>query len=114
VLYNPDFINIAVNFYQNGLLYAPGDPAFVDLADRLDAQPPITVPAVTLDLEESVMLRPVNVSAAAKFFTGPRCHYRLTRVGENIPYEAPRTFVNAILQVARLGGGSGSGDCGEL
>ncbi|KAL2845088.1 Alpha/Beta hydrolase protein [Aspergillus pseudodeflectus] len=113
-LYNPDFVSIAVDFYRNRLLYSPGDPAFVDLADRLDAQPVITVPSVTLDPEESVVLKPANASASAKFFTGPRCHYQLPGIGENIPYEAPRTFVNAIRQVSKLGGESWSVDCGVL
>ncbi|EAW09017.1 alpha/beta hydrolase [Aspergillus clavatus NRRL 1] len=101
-LLNPDFVDIAVNFYRNRLLYAPGDPAFVDLADKLDHQPPITVPSVTLDPENSVVLTPNNGSATAKFFTGPRCHYQIPDVGENIPYQAPKTFANAIMEVSRL------------
>jgi pimeloyl-ACP methyl ester carboxylesterase len=101
-LLNPDFIAITVNFYRNRLLYAPGDPAFADLANKLDSQPPIKVPSVTLDPEDSVVLKAANSSAAAKFFTGPRCHHRLPNVGENIPYQAPETFANAIFQVSNL------------
>ncbi|KAL2815097.1 Alpha/Beta hydrolase protein [Aspergillus granulosus] len=111
-LYNPDFVEIAVNFYRNRLLYAPGDPAFVDLADQLDAQPPITVPAVTLDPEDSVVLKPANASASAKFFTGPRCHHILPGIGENIPYQAPQVFANAIFQVAGLD--NATGECGSI
>ncbi|KAL3462028.1 Alpha/Beta hydrolase protein [Aspergillus heterothallicus] len=111
-LYNPDYVDITVNFYRNRLLYAPGDPAFVDLADQLDTQPPITVPAVTLDPEESIVLKPANASASAKFFTGPRCHHRLRGIGENIPYEAPEVFANAIFQVSGLS--NGDVECGSL
>ncbi|KKK21429.1 putative alpha/beta fold family hydrolase [Aspergillus ochraceoroseus] len=101
-LYNPDFVDIAVDFYRNRLLYAPGDPAFIDLAHTLDSQPPIQVPAVTLDPKNSVVLTPTNGSSTAKFFTGPRCHYELPGIGENIPYQAPEIFAHAIMQVSRL------------
>ena len=101
-LFNPDFVDITVNFYRNRLLYAPGDPAFAKLAKKLDSQPPIKVPSVTLDPENSVVLKPANAPAAAKFFTGPRCHHRLPNVGENIPYQVPETFANAIFQVLHL------------
>ena len=103
-LLNPDFVDITVNFYRNRLLYAPGDPAFVTLANKLDSQPSITVPSVTLDPEDSVVLAPADANASAKFFAGPRCHHRLPHVGENIPYQAPEIFANAIIQVAGLNG----------
>ncbi|GFF59118.1 isoform 3 of bifunctional epoxide hydrolase 2 [Aspergillus udagawae] len=101
-LFNPDYVDIAVNFYRNRLLYAPGDPAFTDLANKLDHQPPITVPSVTLDPENSVVLTPTDGSATAKYFTGPRCHYLIPDVGENIPYQAPKAFARAIMEVSRL------------
>ncbi|KAJ5860684.1 uncharacterized protein N7529_007994 [Penicillium soppii] len=101
-LFNPDFVDITVNFYRNRLLYAPGDPSFAELANKLDNLPTITVPSVTLDPEDSIVLPPADASAAAKFFTGPRCHYRLPGVGENIPYQAPEIFANAIIQVSGL------------
>lgn len=101
-LFNPDFVDIAVNFYRNRLLYAPGDPAFADLANKLDDQPLIAVPSVTLDPENSVVLTPSNESATAKHFTGPRCHYLIPGVGENIPYQAPNAFARAIMEVSRL------------
>ncbi|CAI7637477.1 unnamed protein product [Penicillium bialowiezense] len=103
-LLNPDFVDITVNFYRNRLLYAPGDPAFAELANKLDSQPPITVPSVTLDPEDSIVLAPADANASAKFFKGPRCHYRLPNVGENIPYQGPEIFANAIMQVSRLRG----------
>lgn len=103
-LLNPDFVDITVNFYRNRLLYAPGDPAFAELANKLDSQPPVTVPSVTLDPEDSIVLAPVDATASAKFFKGPRCHYRLPNVGENIPHQAPGIFVNAVMQVSRMSG----------
>ncbi|KAL4862823.1 hypothetical protein BDV12DRAFT_202684 [Aspergillus spectabilis] len=100
--YNPDFVDISVNLYQNRLLFAQGDRAFVNLANTLDTQPVITIPSVALELENSAVLKPANASAAAKFFIGPRYHYQVPSVRENIPCEAPETFANAIFQVTQL------------
>ncbi|KAI7977419.1 hypothetical protein EIK77_004835 [Talaromyces pinophilus] len=99
---NPDYVDIVLNFYRNRLLYAPGDPAYADLAARLDAQPPISVRSVTFDPENSVVFPPTNGTATAKYFTGPRCHFELPGVGENVPYQAPETFANAIFAVDDL------------
>jgi pimeloyl-ACP methyl ester carboxylesterase len=101
-LYNPDFTTISVNFYRIRLLYAPGDPAYAQLADVLDSQPPISVPSVTLDPEFSVVFPPTNGSSTAKYFTGPRVHHIVPNTGENIPQQNPTAFVNAVIEVAGL------------
>ncbi|KAL7954120.1 alpha/beta-hydrolase [Trichoderma compactum] len=44
---------IATSFYRNRLLYAPGDPAYAQLADKLDSLPPIHAPSVTLDPDQA-------------------------------------------------------------
>jgi pimeloyl-ACP methyl ester carboxylesterase len=99
---NPDYVDIVLNFYRNRLLYAPGDPAYTDLAAQLDKQPPISVRSVTFDPQNSVVFPPTNGSATAKYFTGPRCHYILPHVAENVPYQAPETFAKAIFAVDGL------------
>jgi pimeloyl-ACP methyl ester carboxylesterase len=101
-LYNSDFTTISVNFYRIRLLYAPGDPAYAQLADVLDSQPLITVPSVTLDPEFSVVFPPTNGSSTAKYFTGPRVHHIVPDTGENIPQQNPTAFVNAVVEVAGL------------
>ena len=99
---NPDYVNIATNFYRNRLLYAPGDPAYADLANQLDKQPVIKVPSVTLDPDQAVVFPVTNGSTTAKYFTGPRVHHVVKGCGENIPLEQPQVFVNAVLEVAKL------------
>lgn len=99
---NPDYVDIVLNFYRNRLLYAPGDPGYTDLASRLDAQPAISVRSVTFDPENSVVFPPTNGSSTAKYFTGPRCHYILSNVAENVPYQAPETFASAVFAVNSL------------
>ncbi|KAK5997655.1 Epoxide hydrolase B [Cladobotryum mycophilum] len=101
--HNPDYVNIATNFYRNRLLYAPGDPAYAGLADRLDKLPVIKVPSVTLDPDQAIVFPATDGSATTKHFTGPRVHHIVKGCGENIPLEKPQVFVDAILEVARLG-----------
>ncbi|KAJ6443666.1 epoxide hydrolase [Purpureocillium lavendulum] len=100
---NPDYVEIATNFYRNRLLYAPGDPQYARLAERLDKQPVIRVPSVTLDPIEAVVFPPTNGSSTAKYFTGPRVHHEVPGCGENIPLQKPQVFADAILEVAALG-----------
>jgi pimeloyl-ACP methyl ester carboxylesterase len=101
-LQNPDFVNITVDFYRNRLLFAPGDPAYAQLADELDKQPSISVPSVTLDPEFSTTFPATNGSATAKYFTGTRVHHVVQGAGENIPQQSPGAFVDAILEVDSL------------
>lgn len=101
-LQNPDFINITVDFYRNRLLFAPGDPAYAQLADALDKQPSISVPSVTLDTEFSTTFPAMNGTTTAKYFTGTRVHHIVQGAGENIPKQSPSAFVNAILEVDSL------------
>ncbi|KAJ5966446.1 hypothetical protein N7481_013160 [Penicillium waksmanii] len=103
-LRNPDYVDIATDFYRNRLLYSKGDPAYADLAAKLDSQPVIVVPAVTLDPDQAVVFPATDGSATAKYFTGKRVHRIVKGCGEAIPLEKPRVFVDAILEVAGLGG----------
>ena len=52
---NLGYVDIAVNFYLDRLLYAPGDNAYATLADELDKQQTIMVPSVTLDPMDAVI-----------------------------------------------------------
>lgn len=103
--HNPDYVDIATNFYRNRLLYAPGDPSYAELANMLDKQPVITVPSVTLDPDQAVVFPATNGSATAKYFAGPRVHHIVMGCGENIPLERPKIFADAVLEVAQLDSG---------
>jgi pimeloyl-ACP methyl ester carboxylesterase len=99
---NPDYVDIVLNFYRNRLLYSPGDPYYADLALKLDARPPIKARSVTFDPQDAVIFPPTNGSSTAKYFKGPRCHHILPGVAENVPYQAPQVFANAIFEVNQL------------
>lgn len=103
--HNPDYVDIATNFYRNRLLYAPGDPNYAELANALDKQPVITVPSVTLDPDQAVVFPATNGSTTSKYFSGPRKHHIVKGCGENIPLERPDVFANAVLEVAQLSEG---------
>ncbi|UKZ95825.1 uncharacterized protein TrAFT101_010639 [Trichoderma asperellum] len=100
---NPDYVDIATNFYRNRLLYAPGDPAYADLAGQLDSLPVIQVPSVTLDPDQAPVFPATNGSSTAQHFAGPRVHHIVQDCGENIPLQKPQVFAEAVLEVAALG-----------
>ncbi|PGH21300.1 hypothetical protein AJ80_03350 [Polytolypa hystricis UAMH7299] len=99
---NPDYVDIVTHFYRNRLLYAPGDPAYATLAEKLDKQPRISVPSVTLDPLNAAPFPATNGSSTAKFFTGPRSHHTVENAGDILPQEAPQAFVDAVLEVAQM------------
>lgn len=99
---NPDYVDLVLNFYRNRLLYAPGAAEYAGLAAELDQQPKITVPSVTLDPGEDLILPPKNASATASFFTNKRCHHIIKGSGHDIPHDAPQAFAKAIMEVDTL------------
>ncbi|UKZ78550.1 hypothetical protein TrVFT333_006296 [Trichoderma virens FT-333] len=100
---NPDYVDIATNFYRNRLLYAPGDPAYAELADKLDSLPVIHAPSVTLDPDQAPVFPATDGSSTAQHFAGPRVHHIVHGCGENIPLQSPQVFADAVIEVAALG-----------
>jgi len=72
------------------------------LEQQLAAQPPIAVPAVTLDGLADGNFPATDGSPSARHFTGPRVHHQVPNAGHNLPQEAPDAFARAILELARL------------
>lgn len=99
---NPDYVAVVVNVYRIRRHDAPGDPRYDGLERLLLAQPPITVPAVTLDGLADGSLPATDGTASAPHFTGPRVHHRVPGAGHNLPQERPKAFTDAVLEVARL------------
>jgi pimeloyl-ACP methyl ester carboxylesterase len=94
-----------VAYYEAG----PSDGAVVlllhgfpyDQAEQLlAAQPPITVPAVTLDGLADGNFPATDGSLSAPHFTGPRVHHQVPGAGHNLPQEAPGPFARAVLELA--------------
>jgi pimeloyl-ACP methyl ester carboxylesterase len=100
---NQDYVSVVLHVYRHRLLYAPGDPDYAEMERVLLTQPPITVPAVTLDGLADGNFPATNGSSSAAYFTGPRVHHQVPHAGHNLPQEAPQAFVAAVLEVSSLG-----------
>ncbi len=99
---NPDYVDVVLHSYRHRLGLAPSYPPYDQIEQELAAQPPITVPAVTLDGLADGNFPATDGSASARHFTGPRAHHQAPNAGHNLPQEAPDAFASAVLEVAHL------------
>ncbi len=99
---NPDYVEVVLHSYRHRLGFAPGHGAYEQIEARLAMQPPIAVPAVTLDGMADGNFPATDGSASAHHFTGPRAHHRVPDAGHNLPQESPRAFASAVLELAEL------------
>jgi pimeloyl-ACP methyl ester carboxylesterase len=98
---NRDFVAVVIHAYRFAFGLADGDPDLEPLERRLATQPPITVPAISLDgLEDP--LKPDGTASHARHFTAAY-EYRAVASGHNLPWEAPEAFADAVLAVAGTG-----------
>ena len=96
---NPDHVSIVVHNYRWRLGLAQGEPRYDDLEKRLAAAPLITVPTITLESDANGAPHPDPKAYASKF-SGRYSHRHITGgIGHNLPQEAPRAFVQAVLDV---------------
>ncbi|WP_395676479.1 alpha/beta fold hydrolase [Inquilinus sp.] len=97
---NPDFVEVVIHSYRHRYALADGDPAVAAVERRLAAQPPITVPTVTLDGDADGVMAIGGTAGHARHFTG-RHEHRVIRpgIGHNLPQEAPAAFADALLTV---------------
>jgi pimeloyl-ACP methyl ester carboxylesterase len=98
---NPDYVDVVIHSYRHRLGLAPGHPPYDGFEAELATQPPITVPAVTLDGMADGNFPATDGSASAQHFTGPRAHHQVPDAGHNLPQEAPGAFADAILELPR-------------
>ena len=96
---NADFVDIAIHSYRHRYGLAEGDPRYASIQRRLDALPPITVPAITLDGDADGVIPATDGRASAAKFTGPRSHRVIPRAGHNLPQEEPEAFAAAVLEL---------------
>ena len=99
---NPDFVDVVIHSYRHRYGLVPGDPAIAPIETRLTAQPPITVPAITIDGSGDG----VSTSTAhhTKHFTGPHEHRVFDKAGHNLPQERPQDWARAVLDARALAG----------
>ena len=98
---NPDHVAIVIHNYRWRLGLAQGEPAYVELEERLAEAPVITVPAITLEGDANGAPHPEPDAYAAKF-SGWYSHRTLGGgIGHNLPQEAPDEFADAVLELDR-------------
>jgi pimeloyl-ACP methyl ester carboxylesterase len=96
---NPDHVDIVIHNYRWRLGIASGESQYDDLEQQLATGPVITVPTITLEGDANGAPHPEPAAYATKF-SGKYTHRTISGgVGHNLPQEAPKAFVEAILEV---------------
>lgn len=96
---NPDFVDVVIHSYRHRFMYAPGDPALEAIEQALAAQPPISVPTISLcGADDGVGPAPA-VDDDEEHFSGFYRREVLSGVGHNIPQEAPQATLGAICEL---------------
>lgn len=97
---NPDFVEVVIHSYRHRYGLVEGDPDYAGIEARLAEQPPITVPAVTIDGGADGVGWPTAGHAAR--FTGPHEHRVFPETGHNMPQERPAEWAKAVLDARAL------------
>jgi pimeloyl-ACP methyl ester carboxylesterase len=99
---NPDHVAIVVHNYRWRLGLAEGEPKYAGLEQRLAQAPAIAVPTITIEGDANGAPHPAPESYAGKFIG--KYEHRTFRdgIGHNPPQEAPREFVQAVVDATRL------------
>ena len=97
---NPDFVEVVIHSYRHRYGLAPGDPRYAAIEAALAAQPPIAVPAITIDGDADG----VNPGTAhhAKKFAGPHQHRIFEGAGHNLPQERPGEWARAVIDARAI------------
>jgi pimeloyl-ACP methyl ester carboxylesterase len=100
---NPDFVEVVIHSYRHRYGLVAGDPAYASIETALAAQPPIAVPAITIDGDADG----VNPGTAhhAKKFAGRHEHRIFTGAGHNLPQERPEEWARAIIDARKMAKG---------
>lgn len=100
---NPDHVSVVIHSYRHRYGTAAGDPAYTNIESVFAKQPPITVPAITLDGKDDGVRPPNDGKSYADKFTGPRTHRIIDGAGHNLPQEAPQAFADAVMEFVKTG-----------
>jgi GNAT superfamily N-acetyltransferase len=108
--YAPDFVDVVIHSYRHRFGLAPGDPAYADLERRLATQPPIRVPAITVDGATDGVDFPT--AHHARRFLGAHEHRVFADTGHNLPQERPQDFARAVLDARAMALAGGAAPLG--
>jgi pimeloyl-ACP methyl ester carboxylesterase len=105
---NPDWVEVVLHSYRHKFGLVPGDERYAELARRLEHQPPIEVPTVTLDGGAHGVLAVSDGARWADLFRGRWEHRVVAGAGHNIPQEQPGAFADAVRTVGEWGAHRGA------
>jgi pimeloyl-ACP methyl ester carboxylesterase len=99
---NPDFVAVVIHSYRHryGLAPGAGDPRYDEIEMGLAAQPPIAVPAITIDGGADGVVP--STAHHAKKFTGAHEHRIFTGAGHNLPQERPEEWAQAVIDARNM------------
>ena len=100
---NPDFVEVVIHSYRHRYGLIAGDPAYAQIEARLAAQPPIAVPAITID-GDADGVNPGTAHHANKF-VGPYEHRIFAGAGHNLPQERPQEWARAVIDARSMSRG---------
>ena len=100
---NPDWVEVVLHSYRYKFGLVPGDERYTELARRLEEQPAIEVPTLTLDGGAHGVVPGSDGGRWASLFTGQWEHRVVPGAGHNIPQENPQAFAEAVQTVGRWG-----------
>jgi pimeloyl-ACP methyl ester carboxylesterase len=97
---NPDFVDIVIHSYRHRYGLVASDPMHIDMEAKLAYQPPICVPAITIDGD----MDGVNIGTAhhSQRFNGPHEHRIFSQAGHNLPQERPVDWAQAVLDARAM------------
>lgn len=97
---NPDFVEVVIHSYRHRYGLVPGDPAVAHIETQLTAQPPVSVPTITI--YGNVDGVAADAPHHARKFTGPHEHRIFRSAGHNLPQERPLEWAQAVLDARAL------------
>jgi pimeloyl-ACP methyl ester carboxylesterase len=100
---NPDFVEVVIHSYRHRYGLTSGDPRYAEIEAKLAAQPPIAVPAITIDGDADGVNR--GTAHQAKKFAGPHEHRIFEGAGHNLPQERPEEWARAVIDARRMATG---------
>jgi len=97
---NPDYVTIVIHNYRYRLSLAEGESQYEEYENKLDKNPVIAVPTITLEGDANGAPHYPDDTAYRKYFTGKYANRIITGgIGHNLPQEAPQAFAQAIVDV---------------
>ena len=103
---NPDFVEVVIHSYRHRYELVPGDPAYAAIEAALATQPPVAVPAITID-GDADGVNPGTAHHAGKFVVAHE--HRLFRgAGHNLPQERSNEWARAVIDARAMALAAGS------